>query len=35
MMLDGKLIVGNGVQINIEGEIIDVKATEATGKAGG
>jgi uncharacterized beta-barrel protein YwiB (DUF1934 family) len=35
MMLDGKLIVSNEIQINIEGEIIEVKASEATCKAGG
>jgi hypothetical protein len=29
MMLDGKFIVSNEVQINIEGELLEVPATEA------
>jgi len=33
MILDGKLIVSNEIQINIEGEIVEAKEAEATEKA--
>ncbi|HEY4887463.1 MAG TPA: YceI family protein [Candidatus Dormibacteraeota bacterium] len=35
MMLDGKFIVSNEIQINIEGELIESKETETAGAAGG
>lgn len=34
MMLDGKFIVSNEVQINIEGELVEAPETEAAGTAG-
>ncbi len=33
MMLDGKFIVSNEIQINIEGEVVEAKEAEATEKA--
>ena len=35
MMLDGKFIVSNDVQINIEGELIEAQETETAGAATG
>jgi hypothetical protein len=33
MMLDGKFIVSNEIQINIEGELLEAKESEAAGSA--
>ena len=33
MMLDGKFIVSNEIQINIEGELVEAKESEAAGSA--
>jgi hypothetical protein len=35
MMLDGKFIVSNEIQINIEGELLEVAEPETAGKADG
>jgi len=32
-MLDGKFIVSNEIQINIEGELVEAPETEAAGKS--
>jgi polyisoprenoid-binding protein YceI len=35
MMLDGRIIVSNQVQINIEGELVEVEESEKAGAAAG
>jgi len=35
MMLDGKFIVSNEIQINIEGELVEAQDSEKAGAAAG